>query len=173
MNAHLTTLLATALLGTAALAHAEPAIYNNGVLTIPAGAQISAESEAYYTNIRLNTDADGRLTITEATPMPLAHVEEVDFVLGDEPVDGDTVPTAKLEVSGFFGTPCHGPFLEPAMTRQGNELVVLLAFVPAAAGTICADVIEPFSLDIPLDLRGVEPGVYTVRVNDVETSVEL
>jgi hypothetical protein len=173
MNRAITSLFSVALLGSAALAQAEPAIYQNGVLSIPQGGLFTDQREVYYTDIKLSTDADGRLTIVQANKMPLAHVEAVEVVVGGTDDGLIWTPEVTLEVDGYFPNGCSQSLLEPAVTQRDGEFIVLLAQTVVPADMICTLLTSPFTTDIPLDVSGVEPGTYTVRVNDVETSFEL
>ena len=59
--------------------HATPAIFTQGELTIPEGAVITGNSNAYYTDIILAQNSRGGLIITGAKNNPLVNVANVEY----------------------------------------------------------------------------------------------
>jgi len=166
MKKTLTPLFLGAALLAGNAAFAEPAIYHNGQLNIAQGAIFTNSRQDFYENIVLNADADGKLEIAAATKVPLAYVDTADAL-----VDGATVT---LVVSGNMPTPCH-TLLEPAVLRTDDGFTVLVANKSTLGeDMVCATVLEPFELEIPLDVSGLDAGTYDVTVNnEVETSFDL
>ena len=77
-----------------------------------------------------------------------------------------------LVVSGDLPDPCH----EVGAIRQRTDagaITVEVQVNPPASDVICAQVITPYTVEIPVDAP-VAPGHYTVTVNDytVDVSVE-
>jgi hypothetical protein len=162
MNRKQNVFVAAALLSSAGFANAAPAIYQDGALTIPNGAIITEHREDYFTNIVLSTDSQGRLSIVAATRATPAFVEDVEAVVEEN--------TVTLEVAGFLSTPCNA-LLEPAVAETDDGFVVLLAQSPSTA--TCAQVTQPFSTDVEIDVSDLDAGSYEVRVNDLELTFEL
>ncbi|WP_420612755.1 hypothetical protein [Candidatus Spongiisocius sp.] len=71
-------------------------------------------------------------------------------------------PQVSVEIEGDHPTPCHETLTE--VTEDGNDYTVMVWSVAPEAGTVCAQVLEPFEEVVPIG-NGFEPGDYTVTVN--------
>jgi len=114
MKTALVPLFTAALLGAAGSALAEPAIYQNGTLTIPNGAIFTDSRQDYYTHIVLGADADGKLDLLSAIKMPLTYVDSVEPVV--ELTENGMAVT--LYIAGSKSVPCVD-LLEPAVNLKG------------------------------------------------------
>ncbi len=93
-------------------------------------------------------------------PAPVAAVETATR-------DGSLV----LTVSGELPDPCH----EIAAVTQsvaGDVITVNISVNPPAPDMICAQVMTPYSIEIPLDTP-LAPGAYTLHVNDYTAAVTV
>jgi len=141
--------------------HAEPAVFSNGTMTIPEGAVVTPEGNAYYTNITLKQDANRALVITSATPNSLVTVETVDILVMESfPLQ------VSASVSGYLSIPCV-KLLNPAVSYQDGVFQVVLAESNPGPAEICIAVTEPFTTSIALDVEGLPAGIYQVDVNGV------
>lgn len=163
----LTTTLASLLFAGGLPALADPAIYTNGTMTIPEGAVVSPEGNAYFTDIALEQDAEGHLAITSATSNSLVYVDAIDVqVMESFPLQ------VNVAVDGNLSVPCV-ELLSPAVSYADNTFTVVLAESNLGPAETCITMLEPFSTTVPLDLFGLEAGTYTVTVNGVEGEFTL
>ncbi len=60
------------------------------------------------------------------------------------------------------------------MTQQvdGNAINVSVEMTPPEPGMVCAQMITPYTVEAPIE-DSLEPGVYTVTVNDYVTDVTI
>lgn len=150
-----------------ATVQAEPAIYKEEVLMIPSGAVITTDDQSYFRDIRLVRESDGRFQVISASSRNLATVEVVEaLILESFPVQ------VNLQVRGYKSLPCVG-FEETAISQTGNRFDVVLAETKLGPAETCIAVIDPFETNIPLDVRGLSAGTYTVNVNGVESIFTL
>lgn len=88
---------------------------------------------------------------------PPAHIRSVEVsVLESFP------PQVSVAIEGDHPTPCHETFTE--VTEDGSDYTVMVRSVAPEPGSVCAQVIEPFEVVVPIG-DGFEPGDYTVTVN--------
>lgn len=74
----------------------------------------------------------------------------------------------QLKVEGYFPDGCT-EIESTEVERQGNVFDVTLR-TARPADVACTEAIEPFEVNIPLDVYGLPAGEYSVDVNGVETS---
>lgn len=161
----LTTLALTLLASQATLA--QPAVYTGNTLSIPQGAVVNDEEVAYYENIRLRLDAEGNFVPEAVNPRPLVSIESVNVnTLESLPRQ------VSLTINGNKSTPCVD-LLTPAVTYADGVFTVVLAESELGPAETCIAVIAPFEANQTLDVSGLQPGDYSVRVNDVETEFTL
>jgi len=79
---------------------AAPAVFTKGELVIPEGAVISGKSNAYYSDIILAMDQQGRLVISRANKNSLVSVETVEVLI----MESFSLQVS-LSVSGFLRFP--------------------------------------------------------------------
>jgi inhibitor of cysteine peptidase len=61
---------------------------------------------------------------------------------------------------------------EVTTTRDGNTFNIEIS-TKRPAEQMCAQVLTPFEENIPLDVKGLKKGTYTVNVNGVTETFEL
>jgi hypothetical protein len=162
--------IATSMLaaGIAASTLAGPAIYKSGTLTIPSGALFTDSRQEYYQDIVLETDVAGNLTLVSAKALPKVTVETV--VTAVEETPGNIA--VSLTVSGYKSVPCTA-LQDAAINRSGTHFTVVLAESVLGPAESCIAIIDPFELEVPLDVSGLAAGEYTVDVNGTEGSFTL
>ena len=160
--------LVLALSAIAAQTQAQPAVYRGGTLTIPAGVLVSENRKQYYADIVLETDSSGNLELVSANPLPKVMVNTVDAMVSED--IGTT--TVVLSVAGDKSVPCT-ILQNAAVVREDAHFSVILAESVLGPAESCIAVLDPFTLDIPLDVSGLSAGTYTVDVNGVEVSFDL
>lgn len=141
---------------------ADPAVFSDGVMTIPEGAVIAPEKSAYYSNIRLSAQENGSLVITAADKNPLVTIESMEIVTTEAPA-----VEVSLDVSGYLSTPCV-ELLPPAIAYNGNEITILLAESLLGPEETCIAVTEPFTTEISLAIDALPGDVIVIHINDWE-----
>ena len=101
---------------------------------------------------------------TEMVAQPAAMPAPVASVVVEQRGDSSV-----LVISGELPDPCHD-IGEVTQRTDGSEITVDVEMTPPAADMICAQVITPFTVEVPIDTR-LEPGDYTVTVN--ETAIDV
>lgn len=100
----------------------------------------------------------------------LARVEKVEVKLLESfPMQ------AEVEISGNLGTPCYH-IVDEATTiiKRGNHFIIgVYCDTNVPDDMLCAQVLVPFSLKLPLDILGLPAGEYKVTVNRVSTTFTL
>lgn len=149
------------------------AVYEDEVLTVPAGAVIDGEEATFYRNIRLEAQSDGSFRVADLEEANLALVDSVDPVVDslDPMVSSTTENVVEVTVQGRTSTPCVD-VLDPAISRQEDGFRVVLG-ESASSSQTCVEKLEPFEITFRLDTSGLEPGTHTVRVNDEEGQFTL
>jgi hypothetical protein len=165
------TLLATTVLSLLAVSTgslAQTPVYQDGILSIPAGALLNASGQYYYKDIQLQADAAGRLKVLAASPRPLAYVDSVTPSV-TETQDSRQVT---LRIAGNKSVPCVA--LEPvAISRKADTFTLLVAETVQGPAESCIAVLAPFEITVPLDVSGLAAGSYKVVVNDEQTTFVL
>src|SRR5512140_302335 len=111
--------------------------------------------------------ATQRLSDPTATPMPTALPASREAQV--QSVEIQILETDPQQVSAVV----HGNLTESCATLGETKVqyeantfhLTVYAISPANVG--CAQVITPFETTIPLDIRGLSPGTYTVVANGV------
>ena len=148
-------------------AYAQPATFVDNVLTIPQAALIDGSSPVYYSDVQLADNGDGTLTVVAGEQQNLVRVDSVDVLIMESfPVQ------VSLAVSGNKSVPCV-ELLPAAVARQNNQFTVVLAETVLGPAESCIAVIDPFELNVSLDVLGLAAGTYSVDVNGVEASFTL
>ena len=146
---------------------AQPAVYLGETLSIPQGAVVNEGQVAYYENIRLRLNAAGDFEPEAAESRALVGIESVSVnVLESLPLQ------VSLSISGNKSNPCV-ELLTPAVSYSEGIFTVVMAEGELGPNETCIAVIAPFETSLSLDMTGLEPGDYIVRVNDVETEFTL
>lgn len=146
---------------------AEPAVYQDQLLSIDEAVVIREDTGKYFRDVRFEPNPNGTWRLTEATPSQLAGIEEITVVAEA------TVP-AKVEVTvnGYKSLPCVD--LEPlGMSRSGDTFHVVIAETALPPYATCIAMIDPFTQTFELDTFGLEAGTYKLNVNGMETEFDL
>jgi hypothetical protein len=99
----------------------------------------------------------------EAPPPQRAPVASVEIEQRED--------TAVLIISGDMPDPCH-EIGDVTQRVQNGTISVDVAMTPPAPDTVCAQVIVPYTVEVPIEAR-LEPGEYTVKVNDEVVDVTV
>lgn len=75
-------------------------------------------------------------------------------------------------IEGEFPDAC-GEIGATVQTVEGDTIRVGVLMAPPDPDMMCAQVITPFTAEVPLDTAGLEPGEYEVRVNGVPATLEI
>jgi len=161
-RAMLASMLTSVFTAASLSAQADPAIFRDGVMTIPAGATVSGNGGHYYTDIQLAMHADGSLSVAGATANSLVSIHTVDVqIMESLPLQ------VSLAISGNLSVPCV-KLLDPAISYTDNTFTVLLAESNLGPAESCIAVLEPFDTTVSLDVKGLAAGTtYNVDVNGV------
>lgn len=152
--------LLVGLLHTAS-AVADSAVYNGNDLTISDAIVLDGDKLSYYRQVRLSVLPNGDFRVIEAVEKQLAHVNELSVaVMATEPVE------VELGIVGYKSNPCVE--LNTTVARRGNTFLVAVGETPLQTLVACIQVIEPFELILPLDVKGLPAGDYLVVVNGDE-----
>lgn len=98
---------------------------------------------------------------TEVVRLP---IEQIDVRIAES-----FPPQLFVEVSGYVPDSCTTP-REPVVTHDGTTITVIIE-ADHKTGVMCAQIATPYHKNIALG--GVQPGVYTVRVNDQTRTVDV
>lgn len=151
----------------AQLVVAQPALYKDGMLTIPQGAVIDGSGSAYFESIQLRVLENGNFELVAAEQRSLAAVESLDvLVMESLPLQ------VSVSVAGYVPTPCNS-LLTPAVAYKDNTFTVTLAYRELGPAETCIAVIEEYTTSVALDVAGLSAGTYKVVVNDQETEFTL
>lgn len=161
-------LMTGVLLGLSAGAMADPAVYRDGVMVIDSGVVIGARAQAYFSDIEMTTDAAGKLIITKATQLPLVYIDTVDATV----VDNAEERSVKLTIAGNKSVPCVS-LADVAVTRKDNVFTVVVAETVQGPAESCIAVLDPFEIEVPLDVADLPAGSYDVKVNGDAVSAEF
>ncbi|MES2625151.1 MAG: hypothetical protein V4628_07725 [Pseudomonadota bacterium] len=152
--------------GLATSATAEVPVYRDQTLVIKEALVVTDDGVSYYTDIKMEANPDGSFKLVQAQRLDLAHVNDVTVEFQDAPFE------ISVEVNGELPTPCH-QLEEPVVVRDGTEFTVVLARRELQTFVVCAQVIEPFTISVPLTNKALEAGHYTVTVNGQETAFDV
>ncbi len=146
--------------------NAAPALYSDNVLTIGDAIVLEGETTRYYRDIRLAATPNGEFKVIDAVEKSLANITEISVaVIETDPVQ------VEVGVSGEMANPCID--LQTAVTRKDNTFYVVVGETPLQTLVACAQVIQPFDLEIPLDVKGLPSGNYVVLVNGDSIDFDL
>lgn len=145
----------------------QTAVFQDGVLTVPQGAAMVDGEILHYSNIRLAADSDGRFTLLDARSSSLVYVDTVAIEIAESlPVQ------VRLIVTGSKSVPCV-ELMEPAVIFNEATFKVALGETSMGPAETCIAMLDPFEVQIPLDVTGLGAGSYAVSVNGVEGGFSL
>ena len=155
------------LISFSSLALSQPAVFQDDVFIIPQGVALINGEARHYNNIKLAADREGKFTLLEAQPSSLVTIDQVEIdVAGSSPFQ------LVLAVAGSKSVPCVD-LQEPAIVREDSTFLIALAETTMGPAQTCIAVIDPFELQIPLDITGLDAGSYSARVNGFNVDFEL
>ena len=149
-----------------AAANADVPVYRNKALSIDQALVVTDAGTRYYKDVKLSANPDGSFRLVQAELLEPVHVDEVMVLVEEYPV------VVSVEVSGYLPNPCF-QLEEPAVMREGSTFTIVLAQRALQTFTACAQVIEPFTVLVPLNVKGLAAGHYTVMVNDQQSGFDL
>lgn len=157
--------LSTLMLG--AQCTAQTATYQYDTLTIPQVGIANSEEPAFYTNVELQLNEQGDLTLVSAEEANLVTIDAVDVaILESFPVQ------VRVNISGNKSVPCVN-LLDAAVAVADSVFTIVLAESRLGPAETCIAMIDPFEQSIDLDVAGLSAGEYTVIVNGVSASFIL
>lgn len=137
----------------------EPAFFKDSVLFIKEGIIVLGEEIRYYRNLQMHLQANGDFRVLEGENLALAQVNELSVaVLYTAPA------RVELQVSGYKSTPCID--LKTAVKREGSTFYFAIAESPQQTFDVCVQVLDPYEITVELDVTGLAPGDYLVKVNN-------
>lgn len=160
--------LSSCLFGLSAGAMADPAVYRGNTMNIDSGVLITNSKQQYYTNIVLNADANGKLTIVSAKQRPLVYIDNVIPTV----VENAEERSVTLTIAGNKSVPCV-ELEEVAVSRKDEVFTVLIAETELGPAESCIAMLDPFEIDVPLDVYDLHSGTYKLIVNGEESGFVL
>ena len=146
---------------------ADVPVYRDHTLSISEALVETDSGTSYYSDIKLSANPDGSFELVQAQQLAAAHVDEVTLhVAQTEPV------TVSVEISGYLPSPCY-QLEEPAVMRDGTTFTIVLAQRPLQTFVACIQIIEPFTVFAPLNIKGLQAGHYSVIVNGKTSRFDL
>jgi hypothetical protein len=148
-------------------AQAQAATYQDDVLTVPQGAILDVNNPAFFNDIQLNSTGDGNFQLLAAIAANLVSVDSVAInIMESFPVQ------VSVTVAGNKSVPCVD-LQSPAIGRQENLFVVVLAETTLGPAESCIAVLDPFETSFSLEVAGLIAGTYSVNVNGVVAEFTL
>lgn len=145
----------------------QTATYQDDVFTIPQGAVLDPDNLSYYNDIQLSDNGDGSFQLVNAQNANLVNVDSfIINVMESFPVQ------VSVTVSGYKSVPCV-ELQTPAIGRQDNQFIVVLAETTLGPAESCIAVIDPFETTFSLNVEGLSAGTYSVNVNGVSNEFTL
>jgi len=146
---------------------AQPATFENNLLTVPQVAALVDGELTYYNDIQFTSDLQGNFTLRAAQQSNLVSVETVTVNVAESlPVQ------VSLSVAGNKSVPCV-ELQAPAIFNDKGNFTIALAETTLGPAETCIAVLAPFETNITLDVTGVEPGTYSVNVNGIVANFSL
>ncbi len=144
-----------------ASAVADSVIYKDSELTISDAIVMEGDAPAYYREVRLQALPNGDFRVVDAVRKQLAHIDELSVaVFFTDPVE------VEVGIEGYMSNPCVE--MHTTVARRDNTFFVVVGETPLQTLVACAQVIEPFEITLPLDVKGLPAGDYLVIVNGDE-----
>lgn len=147
-------------------AAADSVLYKDNELTISDAIVMEGDTPSYYKEVRLEALANGDFRVVEAVEKQLAYIEELSVsVLESNPVQ------VELNVVGYLSNPCVE--MHTTVARRGDTFFVAIGETQLQTLVACPQVIEPFDITLPLDVKDLPSGDYRVVVNGDEIDFML
>ena len=148
------------------LVAAQPALFENSVLTFSTSAAIVNGKPTYYNDIQLISDIEGNFSLLAAQRSNLVSVDSVSLLINITQPIPDQVSFA---VTGHKSIPCV-ELQAPAVFQDEFTFTVALAETTLGPAESCIAVLDPFETIITLPIQGLASGTYSVTVNGIESS---
>jgi hypothetical protein len=148
------------------LVAAQPALFENSVLTFSTSAAIVNGKPTYYNDIQLISDIEGNFSLLAAQRSNLVSVNSVSLLINITQPIPDQVNFA---VTGHKSIPCV-ELQAPAVFQDEFTFTVALAETTLGPAESCIAVLDPFETIITLPIQGLASGTYSVTVNGIESS---
>ena len=159
----LMTLVLTSLLNIAIAD--DQATFDGEVLTVPV--VNTADQVGQYERVQFKVAKDGRWDLISYTEPRQATVETISInVLESFPVQ------IHVTVMGYFPNGCYG-LGKNHITREDNQFNVVINMTELLTLVACTAALVPFEVTVPLDVNGLNAGIYQVDVNGVTSEFEL
>ena len=143
-----------------------PALFKDAVLTIDESIAVVDGEAHLYRNIRLAITPTGDFQVVDGEVSRLVEVNELAVaVFFTEPAE------VELDVKGFKSMPCVD--VKASVVRKDDVYYVAVSETGPDPLVLCAQVMTPFELTMPLDVTGLSLGNYRVVVNDQEIDFDL
>ena len=170
LSAAFWSLLAAVLVSTATLSPkslAQPATLEGGILKIPEAAAIIDGEVQYYSDVELALDDAGSFVVVKAARSALVYVDNVSVIMTKS-----LPPQVSVVVQGHKSVPCV-KLQTPAISRKGFAFTIALAETQMGPAETCIALLDPFETRIPLEVKDLDSGTYSVSVNGVVASFSL
>ena len=147
-------------------AQAQPALFDDEVLSIGEAIVVEGVQTRYYENVQMRIEQNGDFKVLGGVEKPLATItDKAVSILESNPLQ------AVLQLKGYKPTPCYE--LHQSVTRKGDTFHVALSLNVLQTLVACVQMIDPFELNIPLDVSTLAPGQYHVNVNGETLDFQL
>lgn len=143
---------------------AQPATFENSIFKIPQGAALIKGEALYYNDIQMAQNDEGNFTLIGAKRSSLVYVDSVSVILTKS-----LPPLVSLFVRGNKSIPCV-ELQPPAIFKSSSAFTVALAETSPDPAEMCIQVLAPFETQIPIDIKGLDPGTYSVNVNGTKST---
>ncbi|ALO45748.1 hypothetical protein [Pseudohongiella spirulinae] len=156
------------MVGLLQTAHAQrdSVLYEDNELTINDAIVRNAGTTHYFKEVRLTMTQNGDFKVVDSVEKQLAYINELSVAVSfTDPAE------VELGVVGYKSTPCVE--LDIAVTRKNSTFYVAVGETPLQTLVACVQVIEPFEITFPLDVKGLPLGDYLVVVNGDEIDFTL
>ncbi len=147
--------------------HAEPAVYQDEVLTLAEVLVQGSHGPALYGNVQLERNQDGTFSIIGREVLPIADVQSIS-------VEKDQYPpgTVVVVVQGFKSMPCID-VAEATVSRVGNTFHFAFRELPPPDNVRCITRVEPMMEAFGIQTTDLEPGEYEIVYGEMHVAFTL
>lgn len=150
---------------------AQPAIFVDGIFTIPQAAIPSNTGSSYFTNVQLADDGKGGLLVVGAEQRTLANVTDLSITTKNILSIGATQRFRVVTIVSETLLSCLS-ILTPAVSQRDQTFTIVVAESEPGSG-FCQSTVGIIESTVDLDVTDLEAGTYTVIVNDKEILFDL
>jgi len=144
-----------------------PPLFENEILTIPV--VNTADQVGKYEQVRFKVAKDGRWDLVSYTEPRQGTVETISInMLESFPVQIQVV------AAGYFPSGCYS-LGKTHIVRENNQFTIVInsTVLQTLELMACTQALVPFEVTIPLEVNGLDAGIYQVDVNDITDEFEL